>query len=112
MVLAGLYTIRLFGGGEATGVVLSNWLLAFSMFFFVSLAFVKRVAELLALTDTSQVLGREYSITDLAVLGRMGVSAGYTSVLVLALYINSVDVLRFYRHPGACGFYAGCCFSG
>lgn len=36
--LAALYTLRIVAGGEATGTVLSEWLLAFSMFLFLSLA--------------------------------------------------------------------------
>ena len=101
LALAGLYTVRLFGGSQASHVPLSNWIIAFSMFLFLSLALVKRVAELLVAQATSRTasIGREYRVSDLAVLGRMGMSAGYSAVIVLALYLNSADVLRFYRHP-------------
>src|SRR5208283_42673 len=51
-LLAGLYTIRLFGGGEATGHWLSLWLLGFSSFLFLSLALVKRTEELLTLAKS------------------------------------------------------------
>jgi 4-hydroxybenzoate polyprenyltransferase len=106
LTLAGLYTIRLFGGGEATGVPLSNWFLAFSMFLFLSLALVKRVGELQSQPAWAGAR-REYRPEDLAVLGRMGLSAGYLSVLVLALYINSSDVVRFYRHAERLWFLCG-----
>ena len=101
LVLAGLYTMRLFGGSLVADVALSNWFLAFSMFLFLSLALAKRVSELKGAADAQQTPapGREYRTSDLAVLGRMGLSAGQLSVLVLALYINSSDVLRFYRSP-------------
>ncbi len=101
VTLAALYTIRLFGGSVATGIVLSNWLLAFSMFLFLSLALVKRVAELrlMAATAGADPRGRGYHVSDVDVLGRMGLSSGYLAVLVLALHINSPDVLIFYRRP-------------
>jgi 4-hydroxybenzoate polyprenyltransferase len=107
LTLAGLYTIRLFAGGEATGVPLSNWFLAFSMFLFFSLALVKRVGELQTVPAPAAGARREYRQDDLAVLGRMGLSAGYLSVLVLALYINSNDVVRFYRHAERLWFLCG-----
>jgi 4-hydroxybenzoate polyprenyltransferase len=109
VALAGLFTIRLFGGAQATDIIISNWLLAFSMFLFLSIALVKRVAELSA-TDERAVLlnGRGYRPADVPLLGHMGLSSGYLSVLVLALYINSADVMQFYRYPErlwcVCGF--------
>jgi hypothetical protein len=61
---------------------------------------VKRVGELqTSVNDGAELGGRQYRRADLDVLGRMGLAAGYLSVLVLALYINSVDVTRFYRRP-------------
>jgi len=100
MTLAVLYSMRLFAGGEATTVPLSNWFLAFSMFLFLSLAIVKRVGELRASAQPALALSRrEYRQGDIEVLGRMGLASGYLSVLVLALYINSSDVTRFYRRP-------------
>src|SRR5262249_51836386 len=42
LVLAGLYTHRILSGGIATSIVISSWLLGFSMFLFLSLAFAKR----------------------------------------------------------------------
>jgi 4-hydroxybenzoate polyprenyltransferase len=48
LLLAALYTLRLLAGGAATGIALTPWLLAFSLFFFLSLAFAKRYAEVVA----------------------------------------------------------------
>ena len=43
LVLAGLYIVRIMAGGVAVAVPVSPWLLAFSGFLFLSLAFVKRL---------------------------------------------------------------------
>jgi 4-hydroxybenzoate polyprenyltransferase/phosphoserine phosphatase len=101
VALAGLYTLRIIAGAGAAGVALSFWLLLFSVFLFLSLAFVKRYAELDALRRQQQLraLGRGYRVEDLAMLQSFGTAAGYLSVLVLALYINSPDIEALYRHP-------------
>lgn len=98
MLLAGLYTLRVIAGGAAADVGLSFWLLAFSMFLFLSLGVVKRYAELRALNDRSAP-GRGYHADDLPMLRSMGISAGYSAVLVLALYINSPQSQALYAHP-------------
>ena len=103
VALAGLYTLRIIAGAGAATVALSFWLLLFSVFLFLSLAFVKRYAELDALRRQQrlQALGRCYRVEDLAVLQSFGTGAGYLSVLVLALYINSPEILPLYTHPKA-----------
>lgn len=101
LVLAGFYTLRILAGGAATESGVSPWLLGFSTFFFVSLAFLKRCVELERLRGVRGVAknraGYEYS--DLQMLMPAGLACGYLSVLVLALYINSATVVREYRHP-------------
>lgn len=89
-MLASLYSIRLFAGGEATGYGVSMWLLAFSSFLFFSLATVKRVAELSARPQgaTERVSGRGYFPADFMILQLMGVSASFVSAAVLALYVQ------------------------
>jgi 4-hydroxybenzoate polyprenyltransferase len=101
VVLAGLYTVRIAAGGAAVGVPISPWLFAFSMFFFLSLALVKRVAELFALAQRgeSQAGGRGYRAGDIDQAAMLGSASAFTSVLVLALYINSSAVPGLYRHP-------------
>ena len=103
LMLAGLYTIRIFAGAAATDIPLSFWLLAFSMFLFFSLAVVKRQTELtvLARSGRTEVAGRGYLGEDLAMLNSMAASSGYMAVLVMALYINSTDVLALYHTPKA-----------
>jgi 4-hydroxybenzoate polyprenyltransferase len=90
-VLAGLYTIRVIGGGVATGYTVSLWLLAFSSFLFLSLAIVKRVAELQAVggSDERRVAGRGYLASDARILQPMGIAASFVTSLVLALYVQS-----------------------
>jgi 4-hydroxybenzoate polyprenyltransferase len=99
--LAALYTLRVIAGAAAAGVALSFWLLIFSIFLFLSLAFVKRYAELDGLRRNSQLqaAGRGYHVEDLSMLQSFGAAAGYLSVLVLALYINSPDIESLYHRP-------------
>ena len=101
LVLAGLYTIRVLAGGAATGIVVSEWLMAFSMFLFVSLAFAKRYAELERLLRASEgaASGRGYRVADIGMIESMGPASGYIAVLVLALYINAEQMKMLYRNP-------------
>jgi 4-hydroxybenzoate polyprenyltransferase len=101
LTLAGLYTLRLIAGAVAVGVPLSFWLLLFSVFLFLSLAFVNRFAELDALRRQGRLraIGRGYEVTDLPVLRSFGGAAGYLSVLVLALYIRSPEIESLYHRP-------------
>ena len=99
-LLAGLYTLRVLAGGSATGITISPWTLAFSMFMFLSLAILKRYSELVATANASFALPRRnYYRSDLSMLGSLGTASGYISVLVLALYIHSPEVTPLYRHP-------------
>lgn len=99
--LAGLYTLRIVAGGVATGIELSVWLLAFSIFFFLALAAVKRQAELVDAADrgTLKARGRGYNVGDLPIVTMIAISAGYVSVLVLVLYVSSPAVIELYNEP-------------
>lgn len=99
--LAGLYTHRVLAGGAAGGVPVSEWLLAFCIFFFLGLAFAKRYAELLRVQSESgdALPGRAYRTEDLAVIEAVGPASGYLSVLVLALYVHSAKAGQLYRAP-------------
>ncbi len=103
LVLAGLYTLRVLAGAVATQVSVSPWFLAFSMFFFLSLAFVKRYAELRRAEGDDQgqayLLARGYSVGDVDLLRSVGAASGYLAIAVLALYINSPEVHRLYGQP-------------
>ncbi len=102
-VLAGLYTMRIVAGAAATGIPLSVWLLAFSIFFFLSLAAVKRQAELVDSAERGNLntTGRGYHVDDLPIISMIAISAGYVSVLVMALYVNSPAVVELYANPQA-----------
>ena len=91
------------GGGAATGLELSVWLLAFSMFLFLSLAAVKRQAELVdyAARGKLSATGRGYHVDDLPIISMIAVSAGYVAVLVMALYVSSPAVVQLYSYPQA-----------
>jgi 4-hydroxybenzoate polyprenyltransferase len=101
LALAGLYTLRIIAGAAAVNVPLSFWLLLFSVFLFLSLAFVKRFAELEALRRQRRLkaAGRGYHVEDLPLLQSLGTASGYLSVLVLALYINSPEIQALYHRP-------------
>jgi 4-hydroxybenzoate polyprenyltransferase len=100
-VLASLYTVRIILGGTASGFFPSDWLLAFSCFFFLSLALVKRVAETndLAGRGGTGVARRGYLASDSSILTTMGVSAGFIAALVLALYLQDDAVASRFKEP-------------
>jgi 4-hydroxybenzoate polyprenyltransferase/phosphoserine phosphatase len=100
IVLSGLYTVRIIAGSAATGIAVSTWLAGFSIFFFLSLAFVKRFAELENLRERGGVSigGRGYHIADIEQLRSFGSASGYASVVVLTLYISNLDAAQLYRH--------------
>lgn len=106
LTLAALYTLRVVAGGAAVAQPLSFWLLAFCLFLFLSLAFLKRYAELVAMVahGKHELPGRGYVADDRQLLQSFGVSSGFASALVLALYLNSEAVLRLYSYPGRLWF--------
>ncbi len=99
--LAALHTLRILAGNAAAGIPLSSWLLAFSIFLFLSLALVKRYAELRITQDQSGLkkAGRGYHAEDIEALSQLGMASGCTCALILALYVDSDAVRQLYRHP-------------
>jgi 4-hydroxybenzoate polyprenyltransferase len=100
LTLSILYTLRIIAGAAAVSVPLSFWLLAFSIFLFLSLAFIKRFVDLQAQLNSSYniVHGRGYYLDDATLVQQMGVTSGYVATLVLALYLNSDNVIKLYRN--------------
>jgi 4-hydroxybenzoate polyprenyltransferase len=98
LMLAMFYSWRVIAGAVATHIALSHWLLVFSVFMFLSLAFAKRVSELQFMRDSEKKKtdGRGYLANDLEQLASFGVASGYIAVLVFALYINSPGVKQLY----------------
>lgn len=101
LTLACLYTLRLIAGAAAIAVVPTFWLLAFSLFLFLSLALVKRYTELSGLPGESvqPLAGRAYVASDLGWLSTLGSVSGILAVGVFALYINAEATSRLYQTP-------------
>ncbi|WP_128944516.1 UbiA family prenyltransferase [Bradyrhizobium zhanjiangense] len=101
VTLAGLYSLRIIAGAVGVGVVLSEWLLIFSLFVFTSLALIKRFSELsmresAGLADPSN---RDYRITDLHVIAAMAAASAMNAVTVFSLYVSSSAVTPLYGRP-------------
>ncbi len=98
LTLASLFTYRVMAGGVAVRVPLSEWLLAFSIFFFTSLAFVKRYSELIQIKadGLESIAGRNYRPADMPIIVAAGLASGFLAVLVFALYINTPTILAYY----------------
>jgi 4-hydroxybenzoate polyprenyltransferase len=103
-ILAALYTLRIVGGGMATGHDVSLWLFAFSGFTFLSLALIKRCSELTAMSspdDIKTAARRGYFTTDLPILQALGAASAFASSVVLALFVGSDQALARYATPEA-----------
>jgi 4-hydroxybenzoate polyprenyltransferase len=98
VTLAGLYTVRLIVGGAASEVPLSPWLGGFSIFFFLSLAMVKRYAELdnLRREGRSPANERGYFLEDMEQLRSFGTASAYASIVIFTLYINNSEITHLY----------------
>jgi 4-hydroxybenzoate polyprenyltransferase len=103
VALAFLYTLRVYTGGIVAGAWISPWLFQFSMFLFLSLAFVKRYSELRRLRSLRKrdAPGRGYRLVDLALISQAGVGSGLLAGLILALYADSQEIQLLYPHPRA-----------
>jgi 4-hydroxybenzoate polyprenyltransferase/phosphoserine phosphatase len=101
ITLAGLYTVRVIGGAVAIGVTASPWLLAFCMAMFMSLALIKRYVELAARLDANMPdpTSRDYRVADLEMVGALAAAAGFSGVIVFALYISGESVDALYTRP-------------
>lgn len=100
IVLSGLYTLRLLAGGAATRTPISHWLAGFAIFLFLSLAIVKRFAELehIRLAGKQLKNGRGYLMTDIEQMRSFGTASAFAAVVVFANYISGLDVVRLYHH--------------
>ena len=116
IVLAGLYTLRIIAGAAAVDVPLTMWMLAFSMFFFLSLAFAKRYSELIVVEEAGEdeIHGRGYQVRDLRIIESVGPASGYLAVLVFCNYLNDPKSdARSYDHVRICsGWWRPCCCTG
>lgn len=99
--LAAMHTLRILAGNAAAAIPVSSWLLAFAMFLFLSLALVKRYAELRLTQDQSGLkkAGRGYHAEDIEALSQLGMASGCTCALIMALYVDSANVKQLYSQP-------------
>lgn len=99
--LAILYTLRIIAGVYAANIVVSHWLLAFSVFFFLSFAFAKRYSELRNLAEAGDLSAgtRGYVVRDLPIISILGVTSSYISIMVMILYIDNLQANRMYSEP-------------
>ncbi len=101
ITLAGLYSVRVIGGAVATSIMVSEWLIAFCMMIFMSLALIKRYVELAARRDANlpDPTSRDYKNSDLDIVAALAAAAGFNAVTIFALYISSDAVNQLYSHP-------------
>ena len=100
VVLTGLYALRIFVGGVVIGVIVSPSLLNFSLFFFASLALMKRFTEIQKLEKSkTKDKVRGYYLLDNQTILPMGITAGGLSVLTLTQYFGTEFVATTYGAP-------------
>lgn len=100
-VLSSFYSFRIIAGALLSSTPLSQWFLAFSLFFFLSLAMAKRYSELVHAKDLikSGNSGRGYMGDDRELLLSLGVGSSFSAVVILSLYVHSQEVRILYRSP-------------
>jgi len=99
--LVAFYLLRVFAGSAAVAILPSNWLLAFVVFAFLSLAALKRTSELSLLRAQGRdgSAGRAYVMDDRLLVAMVALAAGHAAVVVLALYLDSEPAKRLYARP-------------
>lgn len=99
-ILAGFYVLRIIAGSAATGIETSTWLFLFAGCFFLNLAIVKRITEIIALKNNEETAhGRGYGKRDKNVLTGIGIICAALACVVLAFYITSASVMHLYATP-------------
>jgi 4-hydroxybenzoate polyprenyltransferase len=100
-VLSSFYTIRIWSGGIISGTPVSDWLMAFSLFFFLSLAMAKRHSELQRAGKLVEegASGRGYVMKDRELLAMLGIASSFAAVVILCLYARSPEVSILYGSP-------------
>jgi 4-hydroxybenzoate polyprenyltransferase len=94
-----LYTLRIAAGVAALQADMSSWVLGFSFFIFLGLAFIKRLAEIQRSAAFEQLPGRSYRFSDGSVIGCMAAASGFSALIILSLYIDSINAVRLYTTP-------------
>jgi len=101
ITLSIFYTFRIIVGIFVGGLYLSPWIIAFSFFLFLGLAFLKRYIEFINTyhLQESSVKSRGYKENDESILISAGISSGIVSILVLVLYFQSSNFIESYSNP-------------
>lgn len=101
LTLAILFTLRIFAGASVVSIEISFWLFIFSVFIFLSLAFIKRYIEIHSQKKHSKIFlhGRGYLATDASLIQTLGIASGYAGMVVFALYLSSEKVITLYSQP-------------
>jgi 4-hydroxybenzoate polyprenyltransferase len=101
LVLALLYDFRLLFGGAAEDINVSTWTLTFSLLLFLGLAFIKRWTELLSIAERNaeRLARRGYLLSHIPAVRSLAQWSLYLSLVVFALYINSMAAAKLYGHP-------------
>lgn len=95
LLLAGFYTLRIYAGSIVSEAPVSRWFLAFSSFFFLGLACLKRFVEIKKMKHQSlEAVGRDYCPDDLEVIQNAGMISGMMSVLVFFLYLAEGETAK------------------
>ncbi len=90
LVIAILFTLRILSGMLLTTNIPSHWLLMFSIFFFLSLAFMKREVEfdVMHRAGKQSLQGRGYGMEDRMYVLSCGLSSGMASIVIFSLFIT------------------------
>lgn len=100
IALSILYIMRLMCGAAAVNLSISFWLLSFSLFFFFSIALLKRYSELAnRASDSKLMFGRGYNVSDLPLIANLGIPSALLSILVIGLYLNDEKIYSLYQIP-------------
>lgn len=100
ITLATLYSLRVVAGAVAVAAPLSEWLIAFCVMVFTSLALMKRYVEISARKDAgvASTSKRNYRDSDLDIVATLAAVAAFNAVTVFALYVATDNVQRLYAH--------------
>jgi len=99
LTLSFLYIFRLFYGAQAISTEISFWLVSFSIFFFLSLGFLKRFVEVFDMDrENTKLQSRGYMKADANSIQAMGISSGMLSVLLYIFYVDK-GAQELYKNP-------------
>ncbi len=98
-----LFTLRILMGATILGIVMSPWLLVFSMFFFFSLSTAKRHVEIVRAVqrgETGRINGRGYQVEDAPLTLALGIASSLAATTLMFLYVvNDAYPHEHYKNP-------------